>query len=654
MVKLLSRVRISTRIAVLGLLSVSSLIGLAVLFWWTSTSIDAGYQREREFAELDRQGQAMAISALALRRIEKDFLLQRDLVFVDAFDREAEALIARIDRLSQEGTAPGLADELQQVARQTEAYRDAFRTVAEIQIRMGLSADQGLEGSLRQAVHAVETRLADYNDDELTVKMLMMRRHEKDFMMRVSASYINRLDSRVGEFFDIWSTREYPGIVIDEVRGLMLAYQSDFHAWADARLELNDAIETLDATFSELFPSFQAIAASAAEQRIASEAQQSRLASSMEQTALLLILVVAGIVVALSLAIGHSIASPIREVTQLMADLADGRDVTVTGQSRRDEIGAMARTLDVFQTAMVNAAELRDRQAQSEQAAQSERRRQRIALAEAFDRAIGEIITAQSNAARNLTEMAESLQTAAQSAGRHTDTVAHAARETSHNAQAVASATEELSSSASEILRQIEESSRSAGDAETESQSARETVSELADAVDEIGQVVSLIQGVAEQTNLLALNATIEAARAGEAGRGFAVVAGEVKTLAEQTGKATETIRLRIDAIRSRTGVAVSSINRVSDTIAKLARASAEIGRAMSQQGQATRDIANHTSEAANGSGVVSRSVGELTDTVARTAQTASDVHGASSEVAAQAQRLEREVGQFVAQVRNG
>ncbi|WP_300556442.1 methyl-accepting chemotaxis protein [Maricaulis sp.] len=654
MLAFLNRFKISSRIATLGAIALIAVATMSALFFWNSRTTAAAVAEEQGYAAMATLSSQLQTHALTLRARENDFLLSADMQHVEAFNSELDTLNTLLNNAASLRQADELATDLSRARQQVSAFADAFSAVVAVRQRMGLTPSEGLEGELRGAVHAVETRLAEYNDAELTVKMLMMRRHEKDFMMRVEERYIARLDSRIEEFYDIWNSRGYDPAVTEEVFGLMQSYQTGFHNWTRARLELETATANLRNRYNELAPLFMAIAARAMEGRSQAIATLARTKADAQRMAIALITAIALIAAGLSWAIGSSVTRPIKEVTQLMADLANGKNVTVTGQTRIDEIGDMARTLDVFQREMRAAETLRENQRAQEDATRKERHQQRLALADEFDRSVGEIVKKQSESAGALSQTAEQLQASADDAGKTTAEVVAAAQQTSANAQAVATATEELNGSVREILRQVESAALSSDKANAESLKSRESIGELASAVEEIGEVITLIQQVAEQTNLLALNATIEAARAGEAGKGFAVVAAEVKALANQTEQATVDIRTRITDIRDKTGTAVTSIDTMTETINTLTEVSREVGRAVTQQGEATADIAKHITEAAAGAGVVSDAMESLSMSVANAAGSATQVHGASSQLAHQALALESEVSDFVAKVREG
>lgn len=648
----LNRFKISTRIVCLGVIAVTAIIGLSGLMFWNINTTKRAVAIEQGYADVASLAQDLQVSALRLRRAESNFLLNRDMNNIDEFQQEMQTIQALIISARMLEQAEEISSQLAQAEVLVNSYHRAFDDMVATRERMGLTADEGLEGELRSAVHAVETRLAEYGDDELTVKMLMMRRHEKDFMMRVQERYITRLNTRVQEFFDIWESRGYPADVSQEVSNLMRAYQSGFLNWTSARLELETNIATLAGRYARLAPQFDGLTETARAGRAQALEHLETETRNAQALALTLVLLVGALVGGLSWAIGSSITSPVNEVTELMADIAAGRDVVISGQTRRDEIGAMARTLDVFQQGLLEAAVLRAKQAETEQQKRAEQRKQRNALANTFDEAVGEIVRRQSDAAEALAATAHTLQTSAQQASGHTSSVAHSAEQTSSNAQAVSAATEELASSASEIRRQVNASSDAARAASDDMSSARQRISELDEAVGQIGEVVSLIQDVAAQTNLLALNATIEAARAGEAGKGFAVVASEVKSLAAQTDQATETIRGHIDAIRQRTNATTDAISGMADALEGLSNGANEVGRAVTEQGSATGEISSHIAEAAGSAQEVSDSMKNLTTTIGETTHSAGQVFESAQMLNDQATALRDEVARFIRTIR--
>ncbi|KQQ45642.1 chemotaxis protein [Methylobacterium sp. Leaf125] len=345
------------------------------------------------------------------------------------------------------------------------------------------------------------------------------------------------------------------------------------------------------------------------------------------------------------------VVRPLGGMTGTMAKLADG-DVTtdVAGAQRRDEIGAMARAVQVFKDAMIAKRDA-DAAAAIESAAKMRRAEILDAATRAFQAQVSRLTHGLSSAATEMEATARAMsRTADQTAGQSLS-VASAAEQTSANVQTVAAASEEMAASIGEIAAQV---ARSAAMAERASENAAATdtiILGLAAGAERIGTVVGLISGIAAQTNLLALNATIEAARAGEAGRGFAVVAGEVKELASQTARATATISDQITTIQGETRQAVTSIRTIGATIVELRSIAIGVAAAMEEQGAATQEIVRNVTQAAQGTQSVTVSIGSVTQAAGETGAASSQVLAAASDLARQSEQLSAEVSGFLATV---
>jgi methyl-accepting chemotaxis protein len=374
---------------------------------------------------------------------------------------------------------------------------------------------------------------------------------------------------------------------------------------------------------------------------------QSALALNGVLLLLAAVLTVAGFLIAL-----RRISAPIRALTGSMQRLA-GNDLTaeIPGTSRGDEIGDMSRAVEFFKKKMIEGEAL-----EAEQRAERERKERRQQAIEAhiktFDESVSASLKTLASASSELQATSKSMSSIADEASKKSVSVAAASEQASTNVQTVASAAEELSSSIAEISRQVSESTRVAGQAVDQVQSTNGQVRSLAEAAEKIGDVVKLINDIAAQTNLLALNATIEAARAGEAGKGFAVVASEVKTLANQTSKATEEIAAQISAIQGATGKAVGAIGTIGETIGQVSQIATTIASAVEEQGAATQEIARNVQQAASGTAVVSSNIAAVTQATDQTGEASGHVLTAADELARLAESLRAEIDGFVVKMR--
>jgi methyl-accepting chemotaxis protein len=417
---------------------------------------------------------------------------------------------------------------------------------------------------------------------------------------------------------------------------------------ATATFIMSDA----EADFSKLVTQLRALKSSAD----AARSDTSRAARDAATHVIWLFLIIVLAATLLSIAaitlISQAITRPVKQLTRDMELLASGStELAVAGTDQKDEIGSMARAVEVFKQNAIHAKQL-----DAEQKAERARKEQRQTAVEqhiiVFEHRVGASLDMLGSAAAEMRATSQSMSATAAEASQQATAVAAAAEEASANVQTVASATEQLSISVAEIGRQVTQSTTIAGQGVEEASRTNTTVGGLSTAAQKIGEVVKLISDIASQTNLLALNATIEAARAGEAGKGFAVVASEVKSLANQTAKATEEIASQVTSMQGATNAAVQAIQKITETIDAINKVSTNIASAVEEQSAATREIARNVQEAAEGTGQVSSNIVGVNRAAGETGVAAGHVLNSAEELGKQAQTLRAEVGSFLANIR--
>jgi methyl-accepting chemotaxis protein len=571
-----------------------------------SMKVSTGAARLEQLTRLDREFRAFTKIFASILKLKRDSAV----VTQNQLMRGANSLRYKLDDI------PGNVDDDAEIAAVTLGVKKAaahFQTASALADTFVVNADQAVATSALARLKLVDTSLQAVSSADESVMQ-----------------------------------------ALKEVSALLEKYQQ-------ALIKLIDNSKEVDELAAEMADSAAAIVKGANAMKADLLAEQTRLeaesnAAISETQQLVVILALGGFLLggALAVLLGRGISRPITRMCKAMRELASGNfDVILPGLGRRDELGEMAGAVEEFKVQAIAKAE-RDAAEQDalNQASSAARRAELIRFADDFESAVGTIVTNVSASALDLESAAGLLTRTAETTQGLSSQVASASETASGNIQSVASATEQLSASVDEIGRRVSESNRIAEEAVLQAQQTDGRIGKLSRAAQEIGDVVKLITAIAEQTNLLALNATIEAARAGDAGRGFAVVAAEVKSLANQTAKATDEISSHILGMQGATQESVAAIKQIGGTIGQISSIASTISAAVEQQSSATQEIARNVQNVADGTHEASANIMRVNQGATETGSASENVLNSARTLTTESTRLREELDRFMSNIR--
>ena len=515
--------RLSIRFQILAICGLTLFGFIAVgAVYLIGNSIQQTVQEEQNFTlKLFELEEELRFELLNARRREKDFLIRLDEKYIGQHADVVATQKALIKDLQELVTVETLRKNVDALATLVTNYEAQFAQVVQDRLKIGLDEESGLRGELRAAVQKAEDKLKEFNADNLTVLMLMMRRHEKDFLLRLDEKYVQRLDDRIGEFDTAMKSADFPEAAKTEITSLLDQYKNAFHTLAEVRLALIPKEKELSAIYAAGQPSLDALHEEVNILFKGSAISAKETTTFVQKTMAIVIVVTTLIVLIFGLWVSGLLSKPIQALTNVMKELSSGNmDVTIPGSSYKNEIGEMSQSVAYFRDRLVENEKLTAEQ-QAEQARQIEQANNLRELIGLFENEISVVLDEVNSAVQNMTESSPLMRDAAVQVKDQCTNSVNSASQATENVQTVATASEELSVSIKEIGRQVEQSTSVTQEAVQQADNTRTIMDELSSSTAKIGEVVGLITDIAEQTNLLALNATIEAARAGEAGKGL-------------------------------------------------------------------------------------------------------------------------------------
>ena len=506
---------------------------------------------------------------LMLRRNEKDFLARKDLAYRDKFIANAQSMQDHIAALQAGQQAHGIeAASSEQLQAVTSEYAEKFLELVALQSRIGLNPRDGLYGSLRNAVHQAEELINARNDDSLSKDMLMLRRREKDFMLRMDLKYVDKFNKDLSAFYANLDGSNHPASVRKNIKAAMQQYQQDFHALVDAEREkgLTSKLGVLGAMRTTIHKSEDILAQLHEEtaQHISAAGTKHRSWSLVLAGVITLVILVVVAVIAIG------IIRPIEKLAQIMSSASREHDLTLRADiNGTDEISEMAQTFNrmmgefegMIKTVMGSSVQL--------------------------NTAAADLTAITQAGIASTTRQGLETEQVATAMNEMTATVREVASNASYAADASSTADREVASSR-DVVRDNMNSISSLADVV---QNTAQTITELSNESANIGTVLSVIREIAEQTNLLALNAAIEAARAGEQGRGFAVVADEVRMLAQRSQQSTQEIQQIIERLQQSAERTVTAMEQGQEKARESVEKAKSVGSSLDQIAQAVASI---------------------------------------------------------------
>ena len=616
---------IRSKLLLSAAVSISALIAMFGLQLYSNSVKSELSNAAQSVLELERD-------VLMLRKNEKDFFARKDLKYVELHKQSHMAIDSIVPELERVFKDYGMSTaSLESFDRNLNQYQAAFSEVVLLQQEIGLTPKTGLYGTLRTAVHNVETLLKEFDQPALEVAMLQLRRNEKDFMLRRELSYVETFDTNIGKFNDKLHASSIDVDTQRKIEELITQYQKDFKSLINKEQQLG--LTEKDGTMARLIAANLETESSANDlHNLALKAIDDAESSSVN-VGITVFIFIALLLSIITYLIIRSIIAPVERITQIISRIEVSKDLTLRcDASTQDELGEIAQH---FNSMVSSFQQLIEQVIESVATINTSCKRvseNAMLASEGVGQQLNEtdmVATAITEMGATIEEIAKTTELAASKAGQTHDNAQSGQLEVEQTIHKIQSLAEQLNSSAA-VVNELER------DSET------------------IGSVLDVIRGIAEQTNLLALNAAIEAARAGEQGRGFAVVADEVRNLAMRTQSSTQEIANIIQTLQTRTRSIVQLMESSQKQGVESAEQAASAGALLKLINNDVRNIMDMSTQIAAAieeqsmvAAEVNKNVVVIRDIAEESSHAADANASASDELKAQAEFLFRAVSNF-------
>lgn len=578
--------------------------GIVMVFAYATTLKAAGEAKAKHNVAILTTEAAARISILQARRDEKDFLLRKDSKYIKDHAKTMSVLYGYLEQLQ---TLIKSEEGLKAVGKLTDlahGYENGFQTMANAEMRVGLNEESGLLGGLRQSVHNVEGSLKKFDNDKLAVKMLMMRRHEKDYLARGDDKYVARMAERKAEFEALLARSDIPMAEKNKITLNMNSYHQDFNALVKGMKDVQSEISAFRASVHATEPEFERVQAVVGQLQAENAIFQDGLKSRIILLVIITILIGGSIILISVLLITLAISRGLDEAVQACNEIAKGKLGLGLQPKSDDEIGILISSLKEMDENLMRVVNEVQESVVSIGSASAQIAQGNISLSQRTE------------------EQASSLEETASSMEEMTSTVKQNADSAGHAKQLADENNKKANDSAAIVSRTVN------------------AMNDIDDSSKRIADIIGTIDGIAFQTNLLALNAAVEAARAGEQGRGFAVVASEVRSLAQRSADAAKEIKGLIGDSVSKVKVGNQLVSESGDALAAIIENTKKVAGIIDE-------IAIASNEQAVGIGQVNDAVTQMDSMTQENAALVEEAAAASKAMQIQAHNLDELIAFF-------